>query len=96
VHFHIPSGKPDKKRRPGRPWDPSVFSQKDTFCGGAADVFAFNQSVDKMRMGSESSLQKIMSQVGVKLGGERERERASFSVFLLITAQKVTNANMFS
>lgn len=67
VSFHMASGKPDKKRRPGRPWDSSVFSKKDTFCGGAADVFAFNQSVDKLRMGSESSLQKIMGQVTLRI-----------------------------
>ena len=40
------NGKPDKLRRPGRPWDPSVFAgaEKQTYCAGAGvDLFAHNE-----------------------------------------------------
>lgn len=37
LHFYTPSGKPDKWRQPGRPWDPRALAgqERDTFCGGA-------------------------------------------------------------
>ena len=65
VHFHTPSGKPDKWRKPGRPWDPRALAgpERATFSGGTSDVFAFNRSVEQMRLGSDESLQRVMSQV---------------------------------
>lgn len=40
------NGKPDKRRRPGRPWDPSLFAgpEKQTYCAGHdVDLFAHNE-----------------------------------------------------
>jgi hypothetical protein len=36
VKYYTPSGKPDKKRPIGRPWDPSIFAgpEREIFCGG--------------------------------------------------------------
>ena len=65
VRWVRPSGKPDKHRRPGRPWDAEAFAgpDRDTYCGGSSDVFAFNESVDTLRMGSDESLKRVMGQV---------------------------------
>ena len=65
VRWLRPSGKPDKNRRPGRPWDAAAYSgpERETFCGGTSDVFAFNASVDSLRMGSDESLKRVMGQV---------------------------------
>jgi len=65
IKFYTPSGKPDKLRRPGRPWDPKAFAglDRNVFVGGMSDVFAFNKSVDAMRLGSDESLKRVMEQV---------------------------------
>lgn len=36
VRYFTQSGKPDKRRAPGRPWDPTVYAgpERDTFCAG--------------------------------------------------------------
>jgi hypothetical protein len=44
VLFYTRDGKPDKKRRPGKPWDASVYAgaERATYCGGAnVDLLAF-------------------------------------------------------
>eukprot|EP00981_Chlorochromonas_danica_P001416 scaffold297_cov164-Ochromonas_danica.AAC.6 len=44
IKFYTKSGKPDKRRRPGRPWDPSVFAgpEKSTYSGAVGvDLLAF-------------------------------------------------------
>ena len=64
--FLKPSGKPDKLRRPGRPWDKSAYAgpEKDTFCGGAANLFAYMQGdKDKLRVGSNESIDALMQKL---------------------------------
>ena len=50
VIFSTTSGKPDKMRHPGKPWDKSVFAApaRSGFCSGSVDIFAAcNQSTLK-------------------------------------------------
>jgi len=65
VEWFTPAGKPDKLRRPGRPWDKRAYAGEDrlTFCGGTADLLAFNEGVEKLREGSDESLLRVMGQV---------------------------------
>ena len=67
VKFFTKDGKPDKLRRPGKPWDPSVYAKpdKDTYCSADVDLFAFN-STEKGGMpvgkpGSEESVKDALS-----------------------------------
>lgn len=43
VLYYTRDGKPDKKRRPGKPWDPSVYAgaERATYCGANVDLLAF-------------------------------------------------------
>mmetsp|Transcript_9918 Transcript_9918/g.20190 ORF Transcript_9918/g.20190 Transcript_9918/m.20190 type:complete len:962 (-) Transcript_9918:30-2915(-) len=65
VKFFKPSGKPDKLRRPGRPWDSAAFAGADrnTFTGGAANLFAYNNDHDKLRVGSNESIDRLMQKL---------------------------------
>ena len=65
IKFHKASGKPDKLRRPGRPWDQAAFAGADrnTFTGGAANLFAYNSDHEKLRVGSNESIDRLMSKL---------------------------------
>jgi len=65
VKIFKPSGKPDKLRRPGRPWDSLAFAGADrnTFTGGAANLFAYNNDHDKLRVGSNESIDRLMQKL---------------------------------
>ncbi|GMH99477.1 hypothetical protein TrVE_jg3868 [Triparma verrucosa] len=65
VKFFKPSGKPDKLRRPGRPWSQSAYAGADrnTFTGGAANLFAYNNDHTKLRVGSNESIDRLMSKL---------------------------------
>ncbi|GMH62608.1 hypothetical protein TrRE_jg12385 [Triparma retinervis] len=65
VKFFKTSGKPDKLRRPGRPWDSAAFAGADrnTFTGGAANLFAYNNDHDKLRVGSNESIDRLMQKL---------------------------------
>jgi hypothetical protein len=47
------------------PWDQSAFAgaEANTFCGGAANLFAYNQDHDKLRAGSNESIDRIMGKL---------------------------------
>ncbi|RYH28850.1 hypothetical protein EON65_10615 [archaeon] len=52
VRFYTKSGKPDKRRRPGRPWDPSVYAgpEKSTYSGAVGvDLLAYVKSKQKTK-----------------------------------------------
>jgi len=65
VKFFKPSGKPDKLRRPGRPWEPGAYAGADkaTFCGGTANLFAYNSDAEKLRVGSNESIARLMQKL---------------------------------
>ena len=65
VKFFKASGKPDKLRRPGRPWDSAAFAGTDrqTFTCGDTDLFAYNDGGEKLRVGSNESIAKIMQKL---------------------------------
>jgi hypothetical protein len=65
IKFTKASGKPDKLRRPGRPWDQSAFAgaEANTFCGGAANLFAYNNDHEKLRSGGNESIARIMEKL---------------------------------
>lgn len=50
VRYYTANGKPDRRRRPGRPWAKEVVAglEKATYCGGHdVDLNAFNKSKDE-------------------------------------------------
>ncbi|GMH72347.1 hypothetical protein TL16_g05891 [Triparma laevis f. inornata] len=65
IQFFKPSGKPDKLRRPGRPWEQTAYAGADrnTFTGGAANLFAYNNDHDKLRVGSNESIDRLMDKL---------------------------------
>jgi hypothetical protein len=67
IRFYTPSGKPDKLRRPGRPWDPSAFAgpEKMTFCPAVGvDLLALGKpKLAGLKGGSKESLDQVMNEV---------------------------------
>ena len=72
VLYFSRDGKPDKKRRPGRPWDPSVFAgpEKGVYSVGrdGVDLLALNERPgdDKLKPGSLSSAARTMDKVSLQ------------------------------
>jgi hypothetical protein len=68
VKFYTPDGKPDKKRRPGRPWDPSIFAglDKDTYSASNVDIFADMPDSNKTKPGSEESIKQTMNTMSLQ------------------------------
>ncbi len=54
VYYYTNDGKPDKKRRPGRPWDKSIFAgaEKATYNSAGIDLLALNKPINN-RKGKE-------------------------------------------
>jgi len=48
IAFYRSSGKPDKMRRPGRPWDPRVYKESSTFCPVSSDTSTSKTSMDRV------------------------------------------------
>jgi hypothetical protein len=71
IKYYTKNGKPDRKRRPGRPADKSILEaalKKITFSGGHdVDLTALNEgnvnSAVSGRLGSEESIKKAITQV---------------------------------
>jgi len=77
IKFRKASGKPDKLRRPGRPWDQAAFAgaEANTFCGGAANLFAYNNGGnDKLRAGSNESIDRIMGKLQLQSYHNQQRQ----------------------
>ena len=68
LHFYTKEGKPDKKRRPGKPWDPSVIAKDDkmTYTGAGVDLLAFNKDFTGMKQGSDESIKNVMNQMSLQ------------------------------
>lgn len=63
------NGKPDKRRRPGKPWDPSIFAgpDKQTQCiGGNIDLFANNPGGETLKAGSKESVDKTLDKYALQ------------------------------
>ena len=58
INFFTQTGKPDKLRRGGHPWDPKAFAgpEHDTFFLGGADLMLGRKGESPARMGSEKAL----------------------------------------
>jgi hypothetical protein len=67
-YFYTPDGKPDKKRRPGRPWDPSIFAgeERQTYHGGKNDILGEMPDKNKTKPGSEESIQQTLNQMSLQ------------------------------
>jgi hypothetical protein len=63
-----PDGKPDKKRRPGRPWDPSVFADKDKITHHpVVDLLAHEKASEKvLKPGTDESIKSVVEQVSLQ------------------------------
>jgi len=63
VRYYTSDGKPDKKRRPGKPWDPSIVAgpEKAVYSGGHdVDLLSHTEKGDKFRIGSKNSVDKVI------------------------------------
>ena len=49
VLYFTSDGKPDKRRRPGRPWDPSAGEERQTYHGGKNDILGEMPDNNKTR-----------------------------------------------
>lgn len=58
INFYTRTGKPDKLRRKGHPWDSKAFAgpEHDTFFLGGADLMLGRKGDSPARMGSEKAL----------------------------------------
>lgn len=77
VRYYTREGKPDKMRRPGRPWDPSIIAgvEKAVFTGGdGVDLLALDRDGKVLKMGTNESVDRTMSQYN--LGVYLEQVRA--------------------
>jgi len=63
LRWFTPSGKPDKRRRPGRAWDASVYAGPEhrVFCGGQTDIMTATnlEKEKKLRWQPEGSKDRI-------------------------------------
>jgi hypothetical protein len=61
--FYTKDGKPDKKRRPGRPWDSSCYAKDDkmTYTGAGVDLMAFNKDRSTMKPGSDEAVSSVLN-----------------------------------
>ena len=72
VKYTTKDGKPDKKRRYGRPWDPSVYCPIDrmTYTGAGVDLLAFEKKdptgLPVGKPGSDESVRDIINQVSLQ------------------------------
>lgn len=74
VRYYSKNGKPDRQRRPGRPWDPILYDkalEKQTYSGGAdIDLLALNEGiVDSTKNGaggSKDTVDKAIGQVALQ------------------------------
>lgn len=74
ITFHTKNGKPDRLRRPGRPWDPTLLElakEKTTYSGGAGiDLTALDEgnidSIKSGHAGSKETVEKAVKQVALQ------------------------------
>eukprot|EP00601_Ochromonadales_sp_CCMP2298_P028273 CAMPEP_0173332308 /NCGR_PEP_ID=MMETSP1144-20121109/4289_1 /TAXON_ID=483371 /ORGANISM="non described non described, Strain CCMP2298" /LENGTH=569 /DNA_ID=CAMNT_0014277195 /DNA_START=142 /DNA_END=1848 /DNA_ORIENTATION=+ len=72
VRFFTSDGKPDKKRRPGRPWDASIFAgaNKMTYTGGTVNLMAHIEAGKRQKAGQKGgtveSVEATLGQVGLQ------------------------------
>lgn len=63
------NGKPDRKRRPGRPWDKSILAgpNRDTYCPTKnVDLFANERDKEDLRPGSEKSVEDTIGKLSLQ------------------------------
>jgi len=68
VRFFTSDGKPDKRRRPGRPWDASTFAgkEKDTYSASNIDIMAEMPDNNKTKPGSKESIQQTLNTMSLQ------------------------------
>jgi len=67
VHYTTRNGKPDKKRRPGRPWDPSIVAgpDKQTYFAANVNVFA-EDGQGSLRPGETGSVEQTLQRMSLQ------------------------------
>jgi hypothetical protein len=65
INFFTKTGKPDKQRRAGHPWDKNAFADEahDSFFLGGADLFLGRKGESPGRLGSQKALQTALAAV---------------------------------
>jgi hypothetical protein len=68
VRYYTSDGKPDKKRRPGRPWDASVYAglDKETYSASNVDIMSKMPDSNKTKPGSEESIKQTINTMSLQ------------------------------
>ena len=68
VYYFTPDGKPDKRRKPGRPWDPSIYAgdERQTYHGGKNDILGDLPDKNKTKPGSDESIAQTLNQMSLQ------------------------------
>ena len=71
LKFYNSDGKPDRKRRPGRPWDPSILAgdEKATYCAGHdVDLAALSEyrTADKSRIAPKKAVDSMLAKLSLQ------------------------------
>lgn len=69
VLFFTKNGKPDKKRRPGKPWDKSVYAgpEKAVYTAGfGVDLLAHTKPASDLKKGSNASVEHTLGEVSLQ------------------------------
>lgn len=76
VLYYTRDGKPDKKRRPGKPWDASVYAgaERATYCGANVDLLAFvRQQAPAAAAAAKQQQQLLQSKQKKKLTKKKKK-----------------------
>jgi len=68
VRYYTPDGKPDKRRRPGRPWDSAAFAgkEKETYSASNINIFADIPDSNKTKPGSKESIDQTLNTMSLQ------------------------------
>lgn len=68
VLYFTPDGKPDKRRKPGRPWDKTIYAgdERQTYHGGANDILGEMPDNNKTKPGSDESIKQTLNQMSLQ------------------------------
>ena len=85
INFFTKTGKPDKQRRAGHPWDKNAFADEahDSFFLGGADLFLGRKGESPGRLGSQKALQTALAAVHLQSTQNTMVQYGSVSVVLV-------------
>lgn len=82
VLYYTRDGKPDKKRRPGKPWDPSVYAgaERATYCGANVDLLAFVRQQAPAAAAAAAQQQQLLGKLKSKQTTTKKKKKKSTGI----------------